>query len=371
MSIELLELADELEAAAKDFKAKHNDVLKALTDAATAVHKSWSGSNLGYHAFVYYEDLATRPPGAQFSAEWGLQDMSYTSMGSVGEWREYSSDAVKVAIYDQANHPDLSIAEQASSKLTVVVKRARDELSSLLSVSLGDNPDEFLERLKRESEEVGVLHTYADMCQAMLPSGKLMSRDSNAVTSGVQVAPHQEIIAKTTALQAPCDVALELSEIARKAGSHMGRKERGKRRSERVGTNIFIGHGRSLLWRELKDFIVDRLKLPFEEFNRVPVAGVTNISRLSEMLDGAGCALILLTAEDEQVGGSMHARMNVIHEVGLFQGRLGFTKAIVILEEGCEEFSNIQGLGQIRFPKGNISAAFEEVRAVLEREEMI
>jgi predicted nucleotide-binding protein len=47
--------------------------------------------------------------------------------------------------------------------------------------------------------------------------------------------------------------------------------------------------------------------------------------------------------------------MNVIHEVGLFQGRLGFKRAIVLLEEGCKEFSNIQGLGQIRYPKGNIS----------------
>ena len=63
--------------------------------------------------------------------------------------------------------------------------------------------------------------------------------------------------------------------------------------------------------------------------------------------------------------------MNVIHEAGLFQGRLGFQRAIVLLEEGCEEFSNIQGLGQIRFPAGNISAAFEEIRQVLEREEII
>jgi len=63
--------------------------------------------------------------------------------------------------------------------------------------------------------------------------------------------------------------------------------------------------------------------------------------------------------------------MNVIHEVGLFQGRLGFERAIVLLEEGCEEFSNIQGLGQIRFPKNNISAIFESVREVLEREKII
>ena len=73
----------------------------------------------------------------------------------------------------------------------------------------------------------------------------------------------------------------------------------------------------------------------------------------------------------EQADGRVQARMNVIHEAGLFQGRLGFTKAIVLLEEGCEEFSNIAGLGQIRFPVGNISAEFEEIRRVLEREGLV
>jgi len=55
----------------------------------------------------------------------------------------------------------------------------------------------------------------------------------------------------------------------------------------------------------------------------------------------------------------------------VIQGRLGFAKAIILLEEGCEEFSNIHGLGQIRFPKGNISAKFDEIRRVLEREGLV
>jgi len=63
--------------------------------------------------------------------------------------------------------------------------------------------------------------------------------------------------------------------------------------------------------------------------------------------------------------------MNVIHEAGLFQGRLGFMKAILLIEEGCAEFSNIHGRGQIRFPQGKISPAFEEVRLVLGREGLI
>lgn len=73
----------------------------------------------------------------------------------------------------------------------------------------------------------------------------------------------------------------------------------------------------------------------------------------------------------ERSDGVKTARANVIHEVGLFQGRLGFEKAIVLLEQGCEEFSNIVGITQIRFPPGNIKAIFEEVRRVLERERII
>jgi predicted nucleotide-binding protein len=367
--MELIEMADELAQLAKSFTLKHNNTLKSVMDAASALHRSWSGSNLGYHAFVYYEDLRPRPPGAQFSTEWGLQDMSYTGMGSRGTWREYSPEAVKQNIYSKSGNPDLAHIENDSANIAQFVDDARDDLISELSIILKEGDDEFLKKLRSEAEKIKNTDPNS-LARAMLPRGKLMSRDANAISGGLQVAPHQEVLARISALQAPADLAESLSRIARKAGSHMERRQKISQREQRVGTNVFIGHGRSALWRELKDFIVNRLHLPYEEFNRVPVAGVTNISRLSEMLDGAGCALIVLTAEDEQADGAIRARMNVIHEVGLFQGRLGFTKAIVLLEEGCEEFSNIQGLGQIRFPQGNISAAFEEVRAVLEREGM-
>ena len=66
-----------------------------------------------------------------------------------------------------------------------------------------------------------------------------------------------------------------------------------------------------------------------------------------------------------------YPRLNVVHEAGLFQGRLGFKRAIVVFEEGCQEFSNIEGVVQIRFPRGAISGKFEEIRRVLEREELI
>ena len=86
------------------------------------------------------------------------------------------------------------------------------------------------------------------------------------------------------------------------------------------------------------------------------------------MLDSAAIAFLVMTAEDEMADNKLVARQNVIHEAGLFQGRLGFTKAIILLEDGCEEFSNIHGIGQLRFPKNDLSPIFEKVREVLERE---
>ena len=137
------------------------------------------------------------------------------------------------------------------------------------------------------------------------------------------------------------------------------------------GSRIFIGHGRSPMWRELKDFLNDRLGLPWDEFNREVVAGINTFDRISEMLDSACFAFLIMTAEDQYSDSSTHARQNVVHEVGLFQGRLGPKKAIILLEDGCSEFSNIVGLSQIQFPRGRISAAFEEIRRVLEREGVI
>jgi predicted nucleotide-binding protein len=141
-----------------------------------------------------------------------------------------------------------------------------------------------------------------------------------------------------------------------------------RRNASTTRGKVFIGHGGSPLWKDLKDFLWERLKLPYDEFNREPSAGKSTKDRLEEMLEESGFAFLVMTAEDEHADETIHARENVVHEIGLFQGRLGFSKAIVLLEEGCAEFSNIHGLSQIRFPKKNILASSEEIRRVLERE---
>ena len=58
----------------------------------------------------------------------------------------------------------------------------------------------------------------------------------------------------------------------------------------------------------------------------------------------------------------------MVHELGLFQGKLGSNRALVLLEEGVESFSNLQGINQIRFSIGNIRESFGDVLAALKRE---
>lgn len=94
--------------------------------------------------------------------------------------------------------------------------------------------------------------------------------------------------------------------------------QQGNTQGHPLGGAVFIGHGRSSEWRDLKEFLNDRLGLPCVEFNSDPVAGKTTIERLLEMLDASCFAFLVMTAEDQHNDSTVHARENVIHEVGLF-----------------------------------------------------
>jgi hypothetical protein len=131
---------------------------------------------------------------------------------------------------------------------------------------------------------------------------------------------------------------------------------------------IFIGHGRSELWRDLKDHLQDKHKYNVESFESGARAGHVIRDILESMLDESTFAILVLTGEDKTEDGKLRARQNVIHEAGLFQGKLGFNRAIILLEEDTEEFSNISGVQQIRFAKGNIKETFGEILATLKRE---
>jgi len=366
------DLADELELLSDDCSVLMEQikkkgvfgVLEQLEQSVEAISKSWCGSWMGYHSRVYYKDLQPVPPGARFDSQWGFQGRF--SSGTKGEWREYDFDKVYNATKTVVNPRKYKSLVSLGSKTDEKVRDLRENALSVLEAMDSVSQDSYLTRLIDDVKKISPISA-SSFIQHCAPKGSFMSNDRVAIQSGMQTPPHIVMMAEVAALRSIFDTVDQLVKSAERGRRHLMNRRLVKSH-DKVGTKVFIGHGSAAAWRDLKDFVKDRLDLPFDEFNRVPIAGKATVARLREMLDEAAFAFLVMTAEDEHHDGTKHARMNVVHEAGLFQGRLGFDRAIVILEENCEEFSNIEGLGQIRFPKGNIKACFEEVRRVLERE---
>jgi predicted nucleotide-binding protein len=136
---------------------------------------------------------------------------------------------------------------------------------------------------------------------------------------------------------------------------------------EKRKVSIFIGHGRKREWEKLKSHLQDKHKLDVIAYETGARAGHTIRDILQSMSNQASFALLVLTGEDKSEDG-LRARQNVIHECGLFQGKLGFDRAIMLVEKGIELGSNFDGIQQLRFGKGRIAEAFGDVIATIKRE---
>ena len=144
--------------------------------------------------------------------------------------------------------------------------------------------------------------------------------------------------------------------------------EKDGRKAIKEHVKVFIGHGRSQQWRDLKDHLQDKHGFKVIAYETGARAGYTIAEVLKGMSEEATIAFLVGTGEDLGKNGILRARENVIHETGLFQGKLGFKRSIVLIEEGCNEFSNIVGIQQLRFSKKNIKEIFGDVLAIIYRE---
>jgi len=134
------------------------------------------------------------------------------------------------------------------------------------------------------------------------------------------------------------------------------------------GPTVFIGNGRNKQWQKLRDHLRDKHSIYVECFESGERAGHTVRDILDRLSEDASLAFLILTGEDKTQDNQIRARQNVIHEVGLFQGRLGFDRGIILVESGVEMPSNFDGIQQIRFRKGRIEETFGDVIGTISRE---
>jgi predicted nucleotide-binding protein len=135
--------------------------------------------------------------------------------------------------------------------------------------------------------------------------------------------------------------------------------------------SVFLGHGRSSLWAKVQVFLEKDLKLDVQVWEAESREGRHTIEVLNELLDASGFAVLVMTGEDATLEGEHRARQNVIHEIGLFQGRLGFENVALLEQNGIEGCSNLLGLQTIRFHGDEIESTFYRLQKMLQREGLV
>lgn len=360
---ELIKVARKASIASEMIKHLQERIVAAY-QFASEVGKAWCGSYLGYQSCVYFHDLQPKPAGAHFDMQWGLMDRFSNS--SSGDWEEFDH----ATVYGYIDEQDASLMDELGGIMkdnVMMFCDLQDEALSILEANKAILDEYTLE--KQQSIKALKLRTQQQFGIDKFPKGgSVMTFDIRARQEGWRLPPHLTYQAEIDFVRFPFRLLKLMSDYCNTISRHFERISKQEPSLMNPAKKIFIGHGKSETWKQLKDFVFEKLKLEYDEFNREPVAGLSTKERLEQMLANAGMAFLVMTAEDMTTEGKSHARLNVVHEAGLFQGRLGFNKAIILLEEGCEEFSNIHGLSQIRFPKGNLNSKREEIREVLMRE---
>ena len=319
---ELFQLAD---AAAnirsvlqnKDLKQKLFDLESACNEAKRA----WSGSNLGYHAAVYYEDFAPKPPRAHFSSEWGLEPSWPSNQPDPG-WVQYDAKIVTDEIVRRAGDIDVGLIETSLAGDRGEFFDLRERAVSLLTVLQGDPPDTFLARKLRQVDLLRAPER-GEIAKGLV-GGPDWSRDSLAVSQGHRVAPHQSLIAIPFAAAALANSLELLEKAARESALHLERIDQRRRKMVASGKTVFIGHGQAPAWRELKDLLKDRLHLSVEEFNSSSIAGIPTATRLEELLDRAAFAFLVMTRRMSSLTGDSVRAKTWSMRLGYFKVGLAF-----------------------------------------------
>lgn len=146
----------------------------------------------------------------------------------------------------------------------------------------------------------------------------------------------------------------QFAEVARDFISRLDNE----RRTSMLPKGVFVAHGTNPEWLVVQRFIEDRFELPVYSFESSSWGGCQVTEVLTDYLDRCGLAVCVLTADDFTGDGRRFARQNVIHEVGLFQGRHGFDRVLVLAEDGCDFIPPAAKPHTIWFPPNGIERTF-------------
>jgi hypothetical protein len=192
--------------------------IKKFSDAAEAVGPSWSGSWLGHHANLYYNELRPPPPPHRFNMDWG------TMRGLSGPWLEIPFEGM-VEILEKEAKIDLDSLFDEANQLRDEAKQIHNEFLVAISVIRGLEGYEAENKLIDEIEAMSWGLTADDFAKYQMPKSH-MTRDSRAVSEGLRVPPHIMVGANLLAIHSRLGAIEEFCTKSRRVIRQIQAKQR-------------------------------------------------------------------------------------------------------------------------------------------------
>lgn len=208
----LAELDDAIGAAENELRPLGEELeslAEPLEKAAEQLATTWSQSNAGRHAFLYFGNFEIPPAHMAWDTEWGFV---HRQPG----WETKAEDEVVATIESIAGTSIDALVEKAIS-----FKKTAEERHHQISLLLERLPDEFSEanrefgNRRKEFLDLDPPLTAQQFLRHVLPN-QMVSRDSTSVHQGVWAAPHQGVWAKAIAAATHAKWALSMLRLARR-----------------------------------------------------------------------------------------------------------------------------------------------------------
>jgi len=257
---DLVRAARRCESAGRAFDMEPvQSIQTRLLENCQKVGLAWCGSWLGYFANIYLEGLRPARPGEHFDVEWG--SIGGYGNRSVGRWCEYSFEAVKAEIMQCAGVNDLGPLNDAAGQAEDAFDTARGDIIPALDAILSTREDKTLRGLRKTIAEMASRISMEQFADVLRPKGQFITRDTMAAGGGQRVPPHVQFQIWIMERCSCGQQAKELAKTTRQAVKYMQYKMNMKGGSvAKTDGTIFIGHGGAPAWRDVKDFIQDRLR---------------------------------------------------------------------------------------------------------------
>ncbi len=184
-----IEITNECQLLANEMETKgFQKVIELVVKGVRVVARAWSRSWIGYQSHVYYKDLQTPKPRDHFSSEWGFEEAFSNPTSS--NWIEVEHDFIVKSVEKISVNPDLMPLRTRSAEISKIFSTYQSELLALLTLDLESTKSSIIEELRDKVKNVKAFYTADEIASTQLPQGQVLTRDSLALSQGLQVPPH-------------------------------------------------------------------------------------------------------------------------------------------------------------------------------------